>query len=82
VRAGGYSARLPGTEGRTADSMTTQQAMDDRTTEHLIIVAFLNWTEHILYDSRRTPYDIPPALRDYPVESIHIVDDTLTIIEI
>ena len=62
--------------------MTAQKAMNDRTTEHAVIVAFLNWTEHVLYDSRKTPYDIPLALAEYPVESINVVDDTLTIIEI
>lgn len=61
--------------------MTAQQAMDNRTTDDAIIVAFLNWTEHVLYDSRKTPYDIPLALADYPVESINTTDD-LTIIEI
>ena len=56
--------------------------MNNRQTEDAIVVAFLNWTEHVLYDSRRTPYDIPLALADYPVESINVVDSNLTIIEI
>ena len=55
--------------------------MNNRRTDNAIIVAFINWTEHVLYDSRRTPYDIPLALADYPVESINETDD-LTIIEI
>lgn len=61
--------------------MTAQKAINDRQTENAIVVAFLNWTEHILYDTRKTPYDIPLALADYPVESVNIIDD-LTIIEI
>ena len=61
--------------------MTAQQAMNNRQTDNAIIVAFLNWTEHVLYDSRKTPYDIPLALADYPVESINVTDN-LTIIEI
>ena len=66
---------------RKADSMTVQKAIDDRQTENAIVVAFLNWTEHILYDTRRTPYDVPLGLADYPVESINTTDE-LTIIEI
>ena len=62
--------------------MSTQYAMDNRQTEHAVIVTFINWTEVILYDSRKTPYDIPLALSEYPVESVNIADNTLTIIEI
>lgn len=61
--------------------MTAQDAINNRQTENAIIVAFLNWTEHVLYDTRKTPYDVPPALRDYPVESVNIADN-ITIIEI
>lgn len=61
--------------------MSVQYAVDNRTTEDVIVVAFLNWTEFILYDSRKTPNDIPLALTDYPVESLNTTDD-LTIIEI
>lgn len=61
--------------------MNTQYAVDNRDTADVIVVTFLNWTEHVLYDSRKTPYDIPLALRDYPVESINTTGE-LTIIEI
>lgn len=62
--------------------MSIQYAIDNRTTEDVIVVAFLNWKEHVLYDSRKTPNDIPLALTDYPVEGIHVLDDNLTMIEI
>lgn len=62
--------------------MTAQNAIDNRKTEEAIIVTFRNWSEVVLYDSRKTPYDIPLALADYPIESVNVVDDTLTIIEI
>ena len=59
--------------------------MNDRETENAIVVTFTvkhgEWYERILYDSRKTPYDIPLALYDYPVESLNIADG-LTIIEI
>ena len=61
--------------------MTAQDAINNRQTEDAIIVAFLNWTEHVLYDTRKTPYDVPPTLREYPVESVNITEN-LTIIEI
>lgn len=61
--------------------MTAYNAVTERKTEEVIIITFRNWTEYILYDSRKTPYDIPCGLHDYPVESVNI-DDELTIIEI
>lgn len=61
--------------------MTADKAVWNRETEDAIVVTFLNWTQHVLYDTRKTPYDIPLALGDYPVESVHVVDE-LTIIEI
>ena len=61
--------------------MDAYKAFCNRPTDDAIIVTFINWTEHVLYDSRKTPADIPLALQDYPVESIHTVDG-LTIIEI
>ena len=61
--------------------MTAQYAIDNRPTDDAIIITFLNWTMTVLYDTRRTPYDVPPALRDYPVESVNTADG-LTIIEI
>ena len=61
--------------------MVAQYAMDNRTTDDAIVVTFRNWTEYILYDSRKTPYDIPYKLADYPVESVNVIDN-LTIIEI
>ena len=62
--------------------MTALQAMNDRQTENAIVVTFLNWSEHVLYDSRKAPHDIPLALADYPVESVNVIDSNLTIIEI
>ena len=64
--------------------MTAQQAIDNRRTDDAIIVTFTyryEWIESVLYDTRKTPYDVPLALMDYPVESINVVDD-ITIIEI
>lgn len=61
--------------------MTVEYAVDNRPTDDVIVVTFLNWTEHILYDSRKTPFDIPLGLREYPVESMNTADN-LTIIEI
>lgn len=61
--------------------MYATQAVNNRTTEHIIIVTFQNWKETILYDSRKTPYDIPSALAWYPVLSTEY-DNDLTIIEI
>lgn len=61
--------------------MSVLNAVWNRSTSECIVVTFLNWTEHVLYDSRQTPYDVPHGLSDYPVESVHVVDG-LTIIEI
>ena len=64
--------------------MTAQYAVDNRTTENAIVVTFTfryEWIMTVLYDTRKTPYDIPLALADYPVESVNCSDD-LTIIEI
>lgn len=61
--------------------MSVQYAVDNRTTEDVIVVAFLNWQEIVMYDTRKTPYDVPLALAEYHVESIHTTDN-LTIIEI
>lgn len=61
--------------------MYAQNAVDNRTTEHIIIVTFQDWKETVLYDSRKTPYDIPHALSWYPVLST-MYDNDLTIIEI
>lgn len=61
--------------------MSAYKAVQDRQTDDVIVVTFRNWTERILYDSRRTPYDIPIGFDDYPVESIN-TDGELTIIEI
>ena len=72
----------PAMKGR--GSMNTQYAVDNRTTDNVIVVTFTfryEWIMTVLYDSRKTPYDIPLALADYPVESVNITDD-LTIIEI
>lgn len=60
---------------------TVQDAVDNRQTDDIIVVVFQNWEEKILYDSRKTWADVPLALADYPVETIHIVDG-LTIVEI
>lgn len=64
--------------------MTVQKAVDDRQTENAIVITFTyryGWIETVLYDTRRTPYDVPLGLADYPVESINTTDE-LTIIEI
>ena len=61
--------------------MSVQHAVDTRPTDDAIVVAFLNWQEVVMYDTRKTPYDVPLSLADYPVESIHTTDN-LTIIEI
>lgn len=64
--------------------MTAQDAVDNRTTDNAIIVTFsfrYEWTMTVLYDTRLTPYDVPLALRNYPVESVNTADG-LTIIEI
>lgn len=61
--------------------MSVQHAVDTRPTDDAVVVTFQNWTEIVLYDTRKTPYDVPLALADYPVESIHTTDN-LTIIEI
>ena len=61
--------------------MSVQQAIDNRPTDDAVVVTFRNWTEIVMYDTRKTPYDVPLALAEYPVESIHTTDN-LTIIEI
>ena len=64
--------------------MTVEYAVDNRPTDDVIVVTFsfrYEWTMTVLYDSRKTPYDIPLGLRDYPVESMN-TSDNLTIIEI
>ena len=61
--------------------MSVLHAVWNRSTAECIVVTFRNWTEFILYDSRKTPHDIPCGLADYPVESVNTVDN-LTIIEI
>ena len=61
--------------------MSVQRAIDNRPTDDAVVVTFRNWTEIIMYDTRKTPYDVPLALAEYPVESIHTTDN-LTIIEI
>ena len=61
--------------------MSVQHAVNNRPTDDVIVVTFKNWTEFILYDTRRTSYDVPRTLADYPVESIHTTEN-LTIIEI
>lgn len=53
----------------------------NRETENVIVVTFRNWTEFILYDSRKTIFDLPFDMAGYPVESVN-VDNDLTIIEI
>ena len=61
--------------------VTVEYAVNNRPTDDVIVVTFTNWTETVLYDTRRTPYDIPLGLRDYPVESMNTTGE-LTIIEI
>lgn len=61
-----------------------QDVINNRETEHIIFVRFTyfygEWIETVLYDSRKTPYDIPYSMMYLPVESINIVDG-LTIAE-
>ena len=61
--------------------MSVYYAVNNRETEHAVVVTFRNWTEHVLYDTRKTPYDVPCGLEDYPVESVN-TDGELTIIEV
>ena len=64
--------------------MTVEYAVDNRPTDDVIVVTFsfrYEWIMTVLYDSRKTPYDIPLGLREYPVESMN-TSDNLTIIEI
>jgi len=61
--------------------VNVQYAVDTRPTDDAIVVTFRDWREVVMYDTRRTPYDVPLALAEYPVESIHTTD-RLTIIEI
>lgn len=59
--------------------MTAQNAIDNRQTEDIIFVTYTftggTWHMKVLYDSRKTPYDIPLALADYPVETQNIEGD-------
>jgi hypothetical protein len=61
--------------------MSLYDVWADRETENAIVITFRNWTEIVLYDSRKTLFDIPLELAGYPIESV-TVDDDLTIIEI
>ena len=61
--------------------MALYDAITDRITEDVIVITFRNWTEFILYDSRKTIFDLPLSLAGFPVESVN-VDGNLTIIEI
>ena len=62
-----------------------QDVINNRQTNHIIFVKFTffygEWIETVLYDSRKTRYDIPYEMMYLPVESINIVDD-LTIAEL
>ena len=60
---------------------TVQHAINNRETENAIVITFRNWMTYKLYDTRKTPYDIPLAMADYPVLS-ETIDNDLTIIEI
>lgn len=62
-------------------NMSCYDVWSERITEDVIIVEFRNWNELILWDSRKTIFDVPLELSGYRVCSVNI-DDNLTIIEI
>lgn len=60
---------------------TAEDALNSRETEHAIIGQMINWQWVILYDTRKTPYDVKKPVADYAVETIN-TDGNLTIIEV
>lgn len=61
--------------------MSLYDVWANRETEDVIVITFRNWKEYVIYDSRKTIFDIPLDISGYLVESVNI-DDNLTIIEI
>jgi len=61
--------------------MSLYDVWANRETEDVIVITFRNWKEYVVYDSRKTIFDIPLDISGYIVESVNI-DDNLTIIEI
>ena len=61
--------------------MSAYDVFQNRQTEDAIVVTFRNWTEYVLFDTRKTPFDIPLKFDRMEVETIHI-DGDLTIIEV
>ena len=60
--------------------MSVYDSVANRQTDDVIVITFRNWTEYVLYDSRKTDRDIPIVYDDYPAQSVYI-DGNLTIIE-
>ena len=62
--------------------MTVREFILRYSLDTFCIVTFENWSVSILYDSRKTKYDVPMMLSDSLVESVNVKHNGMVEIEI